>query len=96
MMSPVNNNTFINKTPYFIRYNKSLKIEPQNTFNINDEILDICKIQVWYGKKWTMKSEIFLIENEILFKNTRIDKSFDLPVTSMNLFQTIGNMLSKK
>ena len=76
--------------------NKSSKIEPQNAFNINDEILDIYKIQVWYGKKWTTKSEIFLIENDIKFRNTQFDKSHDLPVSNFNIFQSIGNMLSTK
>ena len=95
-MSPQSDNIFMNETPYFIRYNTGLKIAPHHTFTINDEHLDIHQIQVWYGRKWTFKSEICLIENEIIFKNTHIDKSFDLPVSNMNLFQSLGNMFSKK
>ena len=58
----------INKTPYYIRYQKGPKIQKGFSFEVEGDV-NINQIEVWYGEKWTNRPEIDIeTKNTIVFK----------------------------
>ena len=66
MTQPVENR-YVNRTPYPISYKKSKKILPNTPFLV-DESVDVREIEVWYGRNWVHRSQIFLDGTDIFYR----------------------------
>jgi len=66
MTQPVENR-YVNRTPYPISYKKSKKIIPNAPFLI-DEAIDVREIEVWYGRNWVNRLQIFLEGHDIFYR----------------------------
>ena len=58
---------FTNNTPYHISYKKGPKIPKGFTFEVEDELI-LGEIEIWYGGKWSHKSNIQVEDNSIVYK----------------------------